>query len=287
MSYWKRAEVLLGGGSSEEIVYATEKLIGVGRARHAVSLLGHHINAGVPSELIVRVLRTAVLECSEAKEADSTEVTMLGHYVAKLINLLEANPEIGQDVIAELEWAYFPILRHSERPPRTLQRALASDPAFFLQLLRAVYLPSKESGIVEPEPADPKRAQAVASQAWHLLQDWRRVPGTDDQGAIDAEALEAWVKETRMLCASCGRTEVGDSAIGKILAAADFDTDGIWPPVEIRDVIEITRSRELENGILVGVRNRHGSTIRRAFDGGTLERDLAATVSQKLTSRRC
>lgn len=241
ISYWKRAEVLLGGGSSEEIVYATEKLIGVGRARHAVCLLGHRINAGVPSELIVRVLRTAVLECCEAKETDSTEVTMLSHYVANLINLLEANPEIGQDVITQLEWAYFPILRHSERPPRTLQRALASDPAFFLQLLRAVYLPSEESGIVEPEPADPKRAQAVASQAWHLLRDWRRVPGTDDQGAIDAEALEAWVKEARKLCASCGRTEVGDSAIGKILAAADFDADGI---LEIRDVIEITRSRE-------------------------------------------
>jgi hypothetical protein len=41
-------------------------------------------------------------------------------------------------------------------------------------------------------------------------------------------------------------------------------------------VIEITRSRELENGILVGVRNRHGSTVRRPFDGGTLEQDLAA-----------
>jgi hypothetical protein len=35
---------------------------------------------------------------------------MFSHYVAKLINLLEADPEIGEHVIAELEWAYLLML---------------------------------------------------------------------------------------------------------------------------------------------------------------------------------
>jgi hypothetical protein len=39
---------------------------------------------------------------------------MFGHYVAKLINLVEADPEIGENVSAELQWAYFRALRHSD-----------------------------------------------------------------------------------------------------------------------------------------------------------------------------
>ena len=68
---------------------------------------------------------------------------------------------------------------------------------------------------------------------------------------------------------------MGDRQIGNILAAAATDKDGIWPPSPIRDVIEITRSRELETGILVGVYNRRGVTMRSPLDGGAQERDLA------------
>jgi len=66
-----------------------------------------------------------------------------------------------------------------------------------MQILCAVYVPSKDSGIVEPEPEDSEKAQAVALQAWRLLRDWRRVPGSDDNGEIDGGALETWVKEVR------------------------------------------------------------------------------------------
>ena len=51
------------------------------------------------------------------------------------------------------------------------------------------------------------------------------------QGAIDGGTLEAWAKEVRKQCADCTRTEIGDNQIGKSLAAAPFDADGIWPPV--------------------------------------------------------
>jgi hypothetical protein len=39
---------------------------------------------------------------------------MFSHHVAKLINLVEADPEIGEHVIAELEWAYFRVHWHSD-----------------------------------------------------------------------------------------------------------------------------------------------------------------------------
>ena len=43
-------------------------------------------------------LRTAVLEGSGARDIDCNDVTKLSHYVVKLINPVEAGPEIGENV---------------------------------------------------------------------------------------------------------------------------------------------------------------------------------------------
>src|SRR5262249_48834805 len=120
----------------------------------------------------------------------------------------------------------------------------------------------------------PERAQAVASHAFDLLRLWSRVPGTMADGHIDGAALEAWVKEARKLAAAVGRAEIADQKIGEALSASPTDEDGIWPAVPVRDVIEITRSKNLETGFAIGLHNRRGVTTRRPGEGGAQERDL-------------
>jgi hypothetical protein len=56
------------------------------------------------------------------------------------------------------------------------------------------------------------------------------VPGSDGGGAIDGEALKAWVKQARKLCADAGRGEIGDERIGEILSASVREPDQPWPP---------------------------------------------------------
>ena len=148
-------------------------------------------------------------------------------------------------------------------------------PKFFIEVLRKVFRPSKESGIEEPRPEDPDREQAIARQAYDLLHTWRRLPGTSDDGTLDPAALERWVKEARRQATQIGRGAIGDQQIGQVLAHAPRDAEGIWPVVPVRDLIEITRSPELERGILVGIRNSRGATWRGMTDGGAQERDLA------------
>jgi hypothetical protein len=72
-----------------------------------------------------------------------------------------------------------------------LPRALSEQPALFIEMLRAVYKASEESGVVDVEPENPEHARAFASQAYRLLEDWNRLPGTRDDGTIDGEILEA------------------------------------------------------------------------------------------------
>lgn len=86
--------------------------------------------------------------------------------------------------------------------------------------MKLLYLPEEDSGVVESEPANPKQARDLASQAYQVLHDWAIVPGTDENGTIDSYALMSWVKQARQLLKSAGRGEIGDDKIGMILSAA-------------------------------------------------------------------
>lgn len=112
-----------------------------------------------------------------------------------------------------MEWNYFEALQHSDRPPRTLRKALSTQPKFFVQLLSAVFF-SKDEVVPDDPSAVDEAARSAASHAFHVLEQWNRVPGSDDNGVIDVVALRAWVKEARRLCSEAGRADIGDSRIG-------------------------------------------------------------------------
>jgi hypothetical protein len=101
---------------------------------------------------------------------------------------------------------------------------------------------------------------------------------------IDGVALEAWVKVARKLCAEAGRGEVGDLHIGQILSAAMRQPGEPWPPEPVCVVIEMVRSKALEQGFETGTYNRRGVTVRSPFDGGDQERVLAASYRRDAES---
>ena len=271
-TYWSRRSVFFINSSTADLVCAVEKLIEAHRAKHAIQLVGHSLQEKLPAELLVRVLTQAVKEPWVHTENNDT---MFQYYVVEIFKYLDRTGLVSEAEMAALEWAYLPLFRFSDRPPRALQNALSSSPRFFVEVLCALYRPTKESGIEEPVPADPERASAIASQAHDLFHAWRRLPGTTDDNVLDAGALESWIKEARKLSAEVGRGQVGDLQIGQMLAAAPRDPDGIWPAIPVRDVIEITRSRDLERGIFAGIHNSRGPTWRSMTDGGAQERELA------------
>ncbi|MFN4281587.1 MAG: helix-turn-helix domain-containing protein [Alphaproteobacteria bacterium] len=273
--YWKQIPTLWMEGDVDDVVFMASKLIDVGRARSALQFIGHHLPKQLPSELLIRVLEEAIQQSWEKNEADHNEATMFQYYVAEILKSLDA-ANISDDTMLQLEWAYLPVLEYSARPPKILIKALAERPEFFIEVLKALFKPSEESGIVEPPPKNPEHAQAVASQAFNLLRLWDRVPGTQADGRIDGALLENWVKEARKLAIAVGRADIADQKIGEALSASPPDEDGAWPAVAVRELIEITRSKHLETGFAIGSHNRRGVTTRSPGDGGILERDEAA-----------
>ncbi len=267
--YWSSlSPFAIPGGSDQERVAA--KMIEVGRAHEILGWLAHHLAHGPSGALLVRTLRAAATEPMGKRDA-----TMFSYYAGLIFNRLEADPAVSEDEIVQLEWIYFQALCHSQRAPKTLHRALARDPKFFADLIKAIFLPAKDSDVVEPPIEDMEQARKLASQAYDVLHDWATVPGSDDSGVINGVALETWIKQARKLCSDAARGEVGDVRIGEILSASLRQPDEPWPPEPVREVIEMVRSKAVERGLEMGVYNRRGVTVRNPTDGGDQERELA------------
>ncbi len=281
-AYWKALHVYsLPKDIEPELV--VDHLIAVGRARAAVSWLGNIIERAPRGTVLVKALLAAA---KADEQLEGNDATMFSYYLGLIFKQLDQDPSVEEKDIVSLEWIYFQALRHTDRPARTLHRALARDPAFFAYLLKLIFLPAKDSGIEEPPATDQQQVQNMASQAYDVLHDWAHVPGADEGGMIDGLALEIWVKEARKLLKASGRSEIGDSKIGEILSASKREPDQPWPPTPVREIIEVVRSRELESGFEVGVYNRRGVTVRMPHDGGEQERALAASYRRDAEALR-
>ncbi len=119
-----------------------------------------------------------------------------------------------------------------------------------------------------------EQRQALALAADTLLDRIRRIPGTDDNGTINAADIKTWVTETRALCLELGRAAIGDQKIGQVLSAAPVGADGVWPCEPVRDVLEDVASREIAIGMGVAVYNARG--MHGIWEEAADERDLAA-----------
>lgn len=275
-AFWRRVPSFWKSENVEEITFAVRKLIDLGNPRQALGILGRASKADLPSDLLVELLTEAVCQPLE-ENADRNELRLFQHFVTQILKTLDERNDVRSEDLALLEWRYLPLLEHSRRPAKALMKALSEDPAFFVQMLSAVFRASEESGVTDTEPDNPVHARAAANQAYRLLELWSRIPGTQDNGVIDGDALEAWIKEARSLAKAAGREGVADSRIGAVLSASPMGADDQWPAEPVRDMLELFHgSHSMINGFIIGKMNRRGVTSRMPQDGGALERREAA-----------
>jgi len=117
--------------------------------------------------------------------------------------------------------------------------------------------------------------QVQQRRGYRLLQNVKRIPGTDETGKVNEDALKAWVKEAQSLCIKYGRAEIGDQQIGQLLSAPILGADGIWPCEQVRKVLEECGTSHIAKGVQIGVYNSRGAHCRGLDEGGGQERELA------------
>lgn len=263
-AYWKGIRATGRGGDFTFVNSTARKLIEHGRPAAALDLLALYRDQDNDP-----VDPQSVVDAFEAVLAgEDEEIRLLTNYeIEELLEFLR-HSTIDEDALASLEWRLLPALRFDARSP-VLERRLARDPAFFVEILSLNFKP--RSGEVDHE-IDPR----VAQNAFRLLHEWKQVPGSDEPGGpIDEERLRAWMAEARRLLIEADREVIGEQQIGQILAHARCDDDGTWPPLPVRNAIEENGSSHLEKGFVVGTSNKRGVSVRGLAEGGAQEYGLA------------
>lgn len=262
----------------EDYETAIHKLLTVNRPYAALNLASFCLSVDeesthLPPQLLVEILASAALvDCSTEKP--TPYIGCLEYYVEKFLNIVEMSREIESNEVARLEWMYLPLLIHSERQPKLLHHELSKDPLFFVEVLKVVYRSEddREEVLELSQPAITRTRLGVK-----LLQSWHHVPGLTEERTIDLEQLRNWIAVARAAAQEYKRGAIADRQIGNVLAYAPKSLDGIFPDVAVREMIEEIASRELEEGLEIGIYNKRGIHFRSMDDGGLQERQIAAT----------
>lgn len=275
-TYWTSYSFLPRG---EQALTAAGKLLEVGRPFEAADVIGSQRDLdeeAFDADLTYRILKAAT---EVAQLPPEHTLSMFRHVVPDLLDRLDA-AGIEEANVAQLEWAFLGLLDGHEGAPKRLNRLLAREPEFFVEVVSAVFRGEHE----EPAEAD-EAAASRARQSYRLLMVWKEAPGADGD-VMDAAALHQWVDRARELLAAANRTAIGDQRIGHVLWWAPPGSDGDRPHEAVRDVIETLASEELERGFAIEAFNSRGVHFRA--EGGDEERAIAASyrrTAERLSDR--
>lgn len=269
--YWKHVNVRTGIWKWEA-VFVIEKLIAYGRAGAAVTCLTYALDdeEGFDPDIVTRAL-IAVL-------ANPQEIKQLERYDAiELIKQLQSSTSVDIEALYQIEWNFLPWFDHlSEDIPLTLEERLASEPAFFAEMIKYAFR-SKNDSADSVERLDEKK-QSLAEHAYTLLNRWSTCPGMQKDGSFNEEVFRAWITEVRRLTEESGHDEIAQVEIGKVLTHASADPSGLWIHKSVADVLNRRDSKIMRRDFMIALMNQRGVY---SFSHGVQERELARGYREK------
>ena len=277
-AFWRSFSYLGLGRDFPHVAEAVARLYRVGRHTAGLDMLAMYVDdaGNDPEELAV--LAADGLEALLQQEGSETELKALSqHDLRTLFSHLEAHEQaVGWERVARLEWGYLGALGYDAHVP-TLNRLLATDPGFFVQVMTVVFREKSADAKTETSP----ERQRMATNGYRLLSVWTTVPGVDEGGKLDGAALRTWVSEALTQLEEVDRRDVGEDRIGHVLSYSLPGDDGIRPAPEVRDLLEELQSAVVEEALRVGFYNQRGTTSRDPEEGGAQERQLAARYREE------
>lgn len=271
MLYWKEVQVS-PYQTQGDLTVAIEKLIAAHRPHAAIECLAaQRLNKQAP--LADQVIR-ALLDAMSSTEARAQMDT---YNIQALITYLQELEGVNEDELFKVEWAYLPLLGpHDDAKPVLLESKLATDPNFFSEVIGVLYRSKAEAA--PPEEASPEK-KAIASNAWRLLNEWRRPPGLKSNGAFSPDDFRKWLSDVKSLCQASGRLEVAMIQVGEVLIHTPPDPSGLWIDRAVAEALNARDAEQLRDGFRTGVYNSRG--VHVVDPTGAPERALAEEYRSK------
>lgn len=269
--YWTRTGTLLRE-PNDHVWLAVDKLIEYGRSMAAIDVLGWVLHHKQPLDVqrAATVLLTAVT-------SDEPVNTMDVYHVQEVIKALQENEETPPKDLFNIEWAYLELLERDQgSAPKTLEMALASDPSFFCEVIRAMYRPE---GATEGEKKKSKQDPSVAQRVWRLLWNWKIPPGTQADGSFSRRDFEQWLKSVKTEAKSTGHLGVALSEAGQVLFYAPADSSGLWIDRAVAKALDARDAEDMRHGFSLQAHNSRG--VVWVDPTGAPERQLADEYTRK------
>lgn len=287
-AYWKQTRGYSRSDKNEDVQFAVEKLLAAKRAGVALEVAGDH-RVSLPSKLLKQVILDFLSERSKNKQLVADN--MIDYYLANIFRQFYERKELSDEEIAKLEWPFASLFRnihHHTKKPFAIHKVIENDPAFFVDLVGMIY--KRDDKIPNPKHRGLNSAQSekLAINAKNILETWHSIPGTKEDGSIDVEILNTWVKTVRQKCAERKLVTGGDLQIAFMLAHSPIDPDGLWPHTAIRNVIDNLDNDVINKHIPIEIYNSRGVVSRNPDEGGNQERALSQNylkMSQQLNAK--
>ena len=269
--YWKTV-FFNAFQADDNFVTAIDKLLTNGRPNAAVDCLyvAKHRKRPLDHNRTVRALLAAV-------NTDEQPYSMDIHHAIELIKDLQEDPNTDQDALFNVEWAYLAALDgYGGARPKFLEHRLATDPAFYCEIIRIIFRPRHEEKRAK-EPSETERK--IASHAYRLLHEWSVPPGTLMDGSFSPNAFEAWLNEMKKTCEQTGHLEVAMSQLGQVLIYAPPDPKGLWIHATVAEALNAKDAENMRRGFHTGAFNSRG--VVTVVSSGAPEDELAAKYRGK------
>lgn len=270
--YWEKIDVDFLREQREELNYAVNKLLEVGRPRATFNLISLNL-----SEMSYKTIYRIINEASSSVEHLPKHTKEQEEYVIKeAIKHLDQSGEFSANDMASLEFRNLTLVGRRDELTPNLEFQINDNPEMFAQAVVSAFARSdgKEDS-KELRAIDESENKIRAEQAYQLLIRLKEIPGRDAYGKLDGKRLAIWISAVRSFLGACARSDVGDNQIGRLMAKAPVGEDGVWPSKPVRDALEQTLNEDMGDGFRIGKLNLRGGRFRVLRDGGNQERDLA------------
>lgn len=270
--YWKKCDANVWTLQEKDLLFVLEKFSTYKRYFAGVACLYVMTHKGIeiPFNFASDVLLASQIEETEVK----TQIDQ--HYLLSIIkNLQQSVADEDIDKMLLIEWNYLPLLGKLENAHAIfLEQKLADEPQFFCELVALVFKSDKD----EAKPPVTEQQKNLVTNAYRLLDDWIKVPGTSIDEEFSGEKFTKWFEEMKILTMDSGHYDIALEKFGQILPYSPPDPGGLWIHRSIAEALDDRKSEHLRNGLNSGFFNRRGVFT---FTSGKDEMRLANEYYEK------
>jgi hypothetical protein len=172
--YWREVDPRWNRHSHSELIELIDNLLEADRPRAAFQAVRMDWKE-IETSRLKRLLRAVATTNAEP----AGRYQLAAHDLSAALQSLDGRTGVAPEEMAQLEFLFIEALGRSRHGIPNLERQIAESPPLFVQAIALAY---KRRDDGEDPPGwrvdDPERRTAVASAAYRLLEQVKRIPGT-------------------------------------------------------------------------------------------------------------